>query len=66
MPKRRRNELAYLGLRTRGGARSGPEEPKNLEINLENAKLSLLEIEALYTSTMKDMNREWELPDVRE
>ena len=66
MPKRKRNELSYLGLRTRGGAKIGPEETKGTVISLEGAKESLLEIEALYTGTMKDMNREWELPDVRE
>jgi len=69
MPKRRKNELAYLGIRTRrgmgGNSRLDDEERKTV-ISLDNVKSQLLEIEALYTSTMKDMNREWEVPDVRE
>jgi len=69
MPKRRKNELSYLGIRTRRGmgvnSRLDDEERKT-DISLDNVKSQLLEIEALYTSTMKDMNREWEVPDVRE
>ena len=67
MPKRRgRNELTGLGLRTRKGVRIESEDVKPMDISLEASKEFLLEIEALYTNTMKDMNREWDVPDVRE
>jgi len=67
MPKKRKNELSYLGQRTRRGAGAvSYEDERKTMISLESVKSQLLEMEALYTSTMKGMNREWEVPDVRE
>ena len=69
MPKKRKNELAYLGIRTRKGNRGNSgldDEERRTGISLDNVKSQLLEIEALYSSTMKDQNREWEVPAVRE
>ena len=55
MPKRR---PARFG---RGGNESLPNQ-----ITLAQVKTDFLEIEALYSSTMKDLSREWDTPEIRE
>ena len=55
MPKRR---PARLG---KGGA----DAQQNM-ITLSQVKTDFLEIEALYSTTMKDLNREWDTPESRE
>lgn len=57
MPKKRTN--------TRGG-RGVIDVPDNVPITLEQVKKNFLEIEALYTSTMEGLQREWDTPEVRE
>lgn len=55
MPKRRVTN-------TRGGKSS---ENTN-SITLDHVKKEFLDIEALYSNTMKDLNREWDTPEIRE
>ena len=55
MPKRR---PARFG---KGGNESLPNQ-----ITLAQVKNDFLEIEALYSSTMKDLSREWDTPEIRE
>lgn len=55
MPKRRP---------PRGGKGTSESSP-NL-ITLAQVKNDFLEIEALYSTTMKDLNREWDTPEIRE
>jgi hypothetical protein len=55
MPKRRINN-------TRGVKSSDSAHM----VTLDQVKRDFLEIEALYSSTMKDLNREWDTPEIRE
>jgi len=78
MPKRRKHDNLGIGggmrLRARGGA-GGANATRGVDdtdgtggsiVHLDSVKSQLLEIEALYTSTMNGLNREWDAPDVRE
>lgn len=62
MPKKR------TGTRGRyGGAGQDQNNVKDgSDVTLEQIKKDFLEIEALYTSTMKDLSREWDTPECRE
>ena len=55
MPKRR---PARLG--------KGLNEPLPNQITLAQVRTDFLEIEALYSTTMKDLSREWDTPEIRE
>lgn len=66
MPKKRKNADYALHTRTRGRAPAADLEKEARLISLESIKSQLLEIEALYSSTMANMNREWETPERRE
>jgi len=65
MPKKRKG-ADYLHARTRGRAPAVELETAARLISLESIKSQLLEIEALYSSTMSNMQREWETPETRE
>ena len=66
MPKKRKNADYAFNTRTRGRAPAVELETAARLISLESIKSQLLEIEALYSSTMSNMQREWETPETRE
>ena len=53
----------YMPKRRRADNLTGKKESS---IGLDAVKIQLLEIESLYSSTMGNLNREWESPAVRE
>lgn len=66
MPKRRKNADYMASTRTRGRQASNEQEKDGYQINLESIRCQLLEIESIYTSTMGNMNREWDTLERRE